>query len=83
MKYKWKELAALFCYALGIAGWCYIGAWMTLTKPVKGVILAQMAGKLSLSMVLLAALEGFLYLSVAGAVWCIGYMLSNYFKKDL
>ncbi len=74
MKITWKTLAAL-----GVAGWCYVGGWMILTKPVKGLIVAHMAGTLSVGKLIAAFVQGFWYLSLAGGVWCIGYMLSNYF----
>ncbi len=79
MKITWKTLAALLCYGLGVAGWCYVGGWMILTKPVKGLIVAHMAGTLSVGKLIAAFVQGFWYLSLAGGVWCIGYMLSNYF----
>ena len=64
MKITWKALLALFFYTLGVVGWFYVGGWMILRGPVRGVILAHM------------------YLSLAGGVWCIGYMLSDHFRKD-
>ena len=72
MKITWKALLALFFYTLGVVGWFYVG----------GVILAQMAGDLSLIKLAVALVQGFVYLSLAGGVWCIGYMLSDHFRKD-
>lgn len=82
MKFTWRTVAALICYALGVVGWCYVGAWMILTKPVKGLIVAKIAGELSIWKLVIAFVQGFFYLSLAGAVWCVGYMLSNHFKED-
>ena len=48
MKITWKALLALFFYTLGVVGWFYVGGWMILRGPVRGVILAHMAGDLSL-----------------------------------
>lgn len=59
----------------------YIGVWKILTKPVKYVVLAQLAGELSARGILGAFVQGFLYLSLAGGVWCIGYILRDYFKE--
>lgn len=81
MKFTWKTMAAILCYALGIIGWCYIGGWLVLTKPVKGLIIAHLAGKLSIGKLITAVIQGFLYLSLAGGVWCVGYILSDYFKE--
>ena len=72
MKITWKTLLALFFYTLGVVGWFYVG----------GVILAHMAGDLSLIKLAVALVQGFVYLSLAGGVWCIGYMLSDHFRKD-
>lgn len=72
MKFSWRMIAAAFSYALGVLGWCYVGGYKILTGPVRELILAQMA----------ALIEGFIYLSLAGGVWCIGYMLSSHFRED-
>lgn len=53
-----------------------------LKRTVRGVILAHMAGDLSLIKLAVALVQGFVYLSLAGGVWCIGYMLSDHFRKD-
>lgn len=82
MKITWRTLAALLFYALGILGWCYVGGWMIITKPVKGLIVAHMAGTLSIGKLIMALVQGFLYLSLAGGVWCVGYMLSSYFHDE-
>ena len=80
MKKSWNKVAAVVCYILGIIGWIYFGAWMILTKPIKGLVLAYMAGHLTIGKLLAAGVQGFLYLTFAGAVWCVGYILSNRFK---
>ena len=41
-----------------------------------------MAGDLSLIKLAVALVQGFVYLSLAGGIWCIGYMLSDHFRKD-
>lgn len=82
MKITWKSLASLLCYALGTIGWCYVGGFLILTRPVKGLILAHLAGELSVGKLLIAFGQSFLYLSLAGGVWCIGYILSDHFKKE-
>lgn len=81
MKITWKTTAAVLCYLLGIVGWCYVGGYMILAKPVKGLVVAYLAGKLSIWKIVIAIVQGFVYLSLAGGVWCVGYMLSNYIKE--
>ena len=77
MKFSWRMIAAAFSYAVGVLGWCYVGGYKILTGPVRELILAQMAGSMSLGRLVAALIEGFIYLSLAGGVWCIGYMLSS------
>ena len=63
MKITWKTLLALFFYTLGVVGWFYVGGWMILRGPVRGVILAHMAGDLSLIKLAVALVQGFVYLT--------------------
>lgn len=72
-------------------GVCLLGRrlWMVLyrslagvEKPVHSVILAQIAGHLSIGLLIGALIQGFLYLSLAGGIWCVGYMISEYFKES-
>lgn len=77
-----EDIAGVVFYTLGVVGWFYVGGWMILRGPVRGVILAHMAGDLSLIKLAVALVQGFVYLSLAGGVWCIGYMLSDHFRKD-
>ena len=70
----------MLCSALGVLGWCYVGGWMILTHPLKGLVLAHLAGELSVGKLIIAVIQVFIYLSMGGAVWCAGYMLSNYFR---
>jgi len=81
MKFTWKTVAALLCYALGVLGWCYVGGYMILTKPLKALVVAYLAKELTIGKILVALIQAFLYLSLAGGVWCVGYMLSNHFKE--
>ncbi len=81
MREKWKTAVSVLFYTLGILGWCYVGGWLTLTRPVRGILMAHLAGSLSVGQLCMAVLQGFCYLSLAGGVWCIGYMLGNYFKE--
>lgn len=81
MKMMWKTFMAQICNALGVLGWIYIGIWKVWKIPVRNVLTAHMAGSLSIWKLCGAAAEGFLFLSLAGGVWCIGYMLKNYFAE--
>lgn len=81
MKFNWRMIAAAIFYALGVLGWVYVGGWMLLTKPVKGLIVAHLAGDLTIMKCFGALIQGFILISLAGGVWCVGYMLSDYFKE--
>ena len=54
----------------------------SLEKHYAIIGMAHMAGDLSLIKLAVALVQGFVYLSLAGGVWCIGYMLSDHFRKD-
>lgn len=82
MRVKWRALASMLFLMAGTLGWLYIGAFLILTRPVKGLVMAYFLGDLSVWKLVFAIVQGFLYLSLAGAVWCVGYMLSGHFKKD-
>lgn len=82
MKTRWRKIASFIVSILGGLAWCYVGGWLVLTGPVKGLVIAFGAGQLTLGKLLSLVLEVFIYLSLAGGVWCIGYMLSNYLKKE-
>ena len=77
-----ERFLAVSAYWAGVFGWFYIGVWQVLKKPVHSVILAQIAGHLSIGLLIGALIQGFLYLSLAGGIWCVGYMISEYFKES-
>lgn len=45
-----------------------------LFKPVQGVVAAYFAGKLAVGTIVLAAFKCLLSATVAGAIWCGGYI---------
>lgn len=52
MKIMWKTFLAVSAYWAGVFGWFYIGVWQVLKKPVHSVILAQIAGHLSIGLLI-------------------------------
>lgn len=52
MKITWKTFLAVSAYWAGVFGWFYIGVWQVLKKPVHSVILAQVAGHLSIGLLI-------------------------------
>lgn len=81
MKYTWKMLAALLCSVSGTVGWCYVGGYLVLKGPVREFLAACLAGALTPGRLVAVVLQCFFLLSLAGGVWCVGYMLSTYFKE--
>ena len=43
---------------------------------------AGVFGWFSIGLLIGALIQGFLYLSLAGGIWCVGYMISEYFKES-
>ena len=82
MKYTWRTLAALFFSLSGTVGWCYVGGYLMLKGPVRKLVTAYLAGALTVGKLVSVVLQGFFLLSLAGGVWCVGYMLSTYFKEN-
>ena len=58
MKITWKTFLAVSAYWAGVFGWFYIGVWQVLKKPVHSVILAQVAGHLSIGLLIGALIQG-------------------------
>lgn len=79
MRFTWMTLMARFCQVLGVLGWVYFGCWQIIKRPIRKVIVAHIAGSLSVMTVCGAVIQAFLFLSLAGAVWCAGYILRDYF----
>lgn len=52
-----------------------------LKKPVHSVILAQIAGHLSIGLLIGALIQDFVSVP-GGGIWCVGYMISEYFKES-
>ncbi|MFR0955402.1 MAG: phospho-N-acetylmuramoyl-pentapeptide-transferase [Roseburia inulinivorans] len=83
MKITWKTFLAVSAYWAGVFGWFYIGIWQVLKKPVHSVILAQIAGHLSdRTFDQARSYRDFCICPWQVVVWCVGYMISEYFKES-
>ncbi|MCI8490560.1 MAG: hypothetical protein HFJ04_10060 [Lachnospiraceae bacterium] len=65
-------------YFLGLAVAIYIGGWVMLIKPVKQTIVAYTLGTLTLPQLIIAVIKCISSLTVAGLIWCLGYIASNH-----
>lgn len=81
MKFSWRAVLASLCNVLGVLGWLYFGCYRVIMGPIRNVITSQINGSLTVGVFLTSIVTAFLYLSLAGGVWCIGYMLKYYFGK--
>lgn len=52
----------------------YVGGWLMLCKPIQGVVSAYFAGNLTIGIIALAVFKCLLSVTVAGAIWCGGYI---------
>lgn len=81
MKFSWKGVAAVCCSVLGAISWLYLGVYRVLKGPVKNIISAKMAGTLSMTYLVSNCARGFCYLTVAGFIWCLWYILKGYILR--
>lgn len=77
MSWNVRRLISVIVYIIGLATAVYVGGWVMLVKPVKGAVTAYMLGTLTLPQVIITILKCFFSLTVAGFIWCLGYIASN------
>ncbi len=73
-----RMILSMAIYLTGFIAAIYIGGWLMLVKPVKYTITAYTLGTLTVPQLVLAAIKCICSLTVAGLVWCIGYIASNH-----
>lgn len=71
---------ALFCYALGIIFGFYFGIWKMLCLPLAGLYMALVSGELTIMMVVISLIQVLFSTTLAGLIWCVGYIGFNYFR---
>ena len=81
MKVSWKSVAAVGCSVLGAISWLYLGVYRLVKGPVKNIIAAHAAGKLTTTFLVINFLKGFGYLTMAGFIWCLWYILKGYLLR--
>lgn len=69
-----RFMAGTLCSLIGTLLALYVGGWLMLCKPIQGVISAYFAGNLAIGTIALAAFKCLLSATVAGAIWCGGYI---------
>lgn len=80
MKRKIGLIVAILCYGIGILLSLYVGGWLMLVKPIQQLITAISVGKCTFGLFLTCGVKIFLSATMAGLIWCVGYIGFNHFK---
>lgn len=80
MKKQMNTLLGLICYILGILFSLYVGFWKMICLPLQALYSAFVGGTLSWSLIVACGVKVLLSTTLAGLIWCIGYIGYNYFK---
>lgn len=73
-----KFCLAIVIYLIGLAVSVYVGGWVMLIQPIRGTITAYTLGTLTLRQLVINVIKCISSLTVAGRIWCIGYIASNH-----
>lgn len=73
-----RMVLALVIYLTGFAVSIYVGGWVLIIEPVKGALAAHALGTLTFWQVVVVILKCVSSLTVAGLIWCLGYIVSNH-----
>ena len=73
-----KFFLAVVVYLIGLAASIYVGGWVMLIQPIRGTITAYTLGTLTLRQLVINVIKCISSLTVAGLIWCIGYIASNH-----
>ncbi len=77
-----KMLMAFICYAVGVIASLYVGGWMMLIQPVHDLYVAYRQGALDVLLITVSVVKILLSSTVAGFVWCLGYIMYNRFRDS-
>lgn len=80
MKKNVQRLLAMICYLLGVLFALYYGGWKMFIVPIKKLILVGLAGELTTTFVLANVFSILMSTTVAGLMFCLGYIGYNHFK---
>lgn len=80
MKKRICMALAFLCYALGVLAALYVGFWGMICMPLQDLYNAFVSGDVSLFLIAACAVKILFSTTLAGMVWCIGYIGFNHFK---
>lgn len=78
MNRNFRMILALVIYIVGIAAAVYVGGWVMIFQPVRRTLAAYTMGTLTFPQLFAAAAKCVCSLTVAGFIWCMGYIASNH-----
>ncbi len=79
MKRKIQMLAACLCHCLGILVSFYVGGWLMFLQPILNGIEAFASGTMTWSLLIVSIVKIICASTLAGLIWCIGYIGRNHF----
>lgn len=80
MKKKIRLALGFVCYALGVLTALYVGLWKMICLPIQALYGAFVAGNVTLSLIAVCAVKIYFSATLAGLIWCIGYIGYNHFR---
>lgn len=70
----------IICYLIGVLVAVYVGGWLMLFLPIRTLVGAFAEGSWTFPFVLANLIKIVLSATIAGLIWCFGYMGYNHFK---
>ena len=80
MKKKTKMILGMISYCLGFVFALYVGGWILFIQPIIELFEAYQKGTIGVLLVAVCIIKIVLSTTIAGFVWCIGYIGYNYCK---
>ena len=82
IKKKISMILGIICYAVGVIGALYVGGWLMFVKPICTCIGAIVSHSVTIALLVSTVVKAVLASTMAGLIWCIGYVGYNYFKGE-
>lgn len=80
MKKHINAMLGFVCYTIGVLAAGYYGLWKMLVVPLHTLYSSLMAGNLQLTLLVECIIKILFSTTMAGLIWCIGYIAYNHFK---
>lgn len=80
MKKNINALLGFVCYTIGVIAAAYYGLWKMLVIPLHTLVTSVMAGEWNVPLLGACVVKILFSTTMAGLIWCIGYMAYNHFK---